>query len=1153
MAQATPAVRQTRRSYQRVLSTLAVVALTAVAVVVPPGPLAYAAPGDHTITVAAPATTPVNANFSQEVSITCLEGPCNGLVLRQQLPDELKLVSVLTGPGQVVASVAGGTDLGAELTYTLNDIATAGVLVFNVILANDDSVTTTVSPSSRWDLSVASDTVTSNVARTQPTGTIQPLVVKTESTVPGTGNREVTYAVRGRTSPNASGNARGIFAPRNLTWEDTLPAGAQVVRTVGVNGYNWTSTINPDGTTTMRLVYGVNGTPGTWGFFYPSMVVYYPPEYFPSGLRPPTNTVQLSAEARDGTIYRSSASVQGRELSDGNGESVYVAIEKTDENAGANTGNGGMENRYRIRGIVHDTSDAQLGVRNFIVSDATSTQYFEHSYLTQLEFSFSTQLSALAAPYQIQLRYSDAPETWVTVRTGRTNASVVIQPRVTGSTGVGANTVYRPDGTYITGWRIVISPAEDDVAVVSGSMVNALATYFNLWRSLADDTPPDNILANGRGRIPNTATVSAYGIEAGAQLPAAQDTRNNDIWDGIGASATIDLPATLSVGASNQRVSATLTVADDREVSACLAIVLPLGVRWDGQAPQLLESVVPNYAMNDPLNITTVTRSSVTGGRDAVTICFDKPFPPTMHGEHPTGYRSAVEVSIGVTVLPAAYDPNTASSVTGYAYGIISDPAGVPSSSFNGAILNDQFDLDPTRTQVPGQADVASVTSDGGLQLSKEVSSDAGQSWTVAGDAELGQTVQWRVEAYNNLRVDAFDVEVCDALPRVGDAHGSRFALTLVGAVQGAPGTATVEYAVAGEDACTNPSTTWTGTAAGATAFRVVVPMLAQSSSFGITYRTTLPASGLRGGDKAVNVAELSATVSAVRSQHLPSNEASIAVTPEPELSLVKLTNGERYTAAPGAEVDPDSTVTWTYVVTNTGNTVLDDVVISDDFLAGDASTGTITPTSTDAGLLAPGESRTFSASDEAILGQYYNQATVRATAVDSAGDALASQPTPASDQSWYLAEERPQLEVVKTVSAEENGSYGERAVVEPAASAWFRIVVRNTGNVDLEDVVLLDDALGERIEVGDLAVGEGRTYRLQDAAVAEGYTNVAIASALYDGEPVTDDDDAVVVAGVGVLSQTGVTSLWVIFGTGSALVMLGLGMMLMRRVRREA
>ncbi|NRA48168.1 MAG: carboxypeptidase regulatory-like domain-containing protein, partial [Phaeodactylibacter sp.] len=74
-----------------------------------------------------------------------------------------------------------------------------------------------------------------------------------------------------------------------------------------------------------------------------------------------------------------------------------------------------------------------------------------------------------------------------------------------------------------------------------------------------------------------------------------------------------------------------------------------------------------------------------------------------------------------------------------------------------------------------------------------------------------------------------------------------------------------------------------------------------------------------------------------------------------------------------------EAIVTWTYVVTNTGNTTLVDLEVEDDQ---EGVVGTIAS-------LAPGASETLEISAEAVLGQYMNLATVTAQPVGADGNPI--------------------------------------------------------------------------------------------------------------------------------------------------------------------
>lgn len=115
------------------------------------------------------------------------------------------------------------------------------------------------------------------------------------------------------------------------------------------------------------------------------------------------------------------------------------------------------------------------------------------------------------------------------------------------------------------------------------------------------------------------------------------------------------------------------------------------------------------------------------------------------------------------------------------------------------------------------------------------------------------------------------------------------------------------------------------------------------------------------------------------------SGQGQVAVVAAPSIDIEKATNGVDADVAPGPSVRVVDPVTWTYVVTNTGNVPLTDVVVVDKapipsldptpvYVSGDDGNG----------VLDPGEAWTYQASSVAFWdsrnqGQYRNDATVTA------------------------------------------------------------------------------------------------------------------------------------------------------------------------------
>jgi len=112
-----------------------------------------------------------------------------------------------------------------------------------------------------------------------------------------------------------------------------------------------------------------------------------------------------------------------------------------------------------------------------------------------------------------------------------------------------------------------------------------------------------------------------------------------------------------------------------------------------------------------------------------------------------------------------------------------------------------------------------------------------------------------------------------------------------------------------------------------------------------------------------------------------PTWDAGIWI-PHPAISLLKSVNGQPADSAPGVYIERDDAVTWNYVITNTGNTTLRNVTLTDHVDAGGEPDPTpVCPWGGNTGhVLARGESITCTASSTAIVGQYTNTATVVGT-----------------------------------------------------------------------------------------------------------------------------------------------------------------------------
>ncbi len=218
--------------------------------------------------------------------------------------------------------------------------------------------------------------------------------------------------------------------------------------------------------------------------------------------------------------------------------------------------------------------------------------------------------------------------------------------------------------------------------------------------------------------------------------------------------------------------------------------------------------------------------------------------------------------------------------------------------------------------------------------------------------------------------------------------------------------------------------------------------------------------------------------------------DADVVIPQIISLDIDKLTNG-----ADDNTILAGSTVTWTYEVTNTGNSTLDSLVVSDS----DPAVTVSCPETT----LAPGESTTCTASGTAVAGDYTNTGSADA-------DGPQDQDATDSDDSGYFGAD-PSFTIDK-VTTTASGTGDEEFAVEGDTITWTYTVV-NTGNVDLAGVVVTDSVEGAVCTV-DVGVGETATCTLDGTAIRGVYTNTGEGDATYtddlgNSEDLNDTDDS--------------------------------------------
>jgi uncharacterized repeat protein (TIGR01451 family) len=198
------------------------------------------------------------------------------------------------------------------------------------------------------------------------------------------------------------------------------------------------------------------------------------------------------------------------------------------------------------------------------------------------------------------------------------------------------------------------------------------------------------------------------------------------------------------------------------------------------------------------------------------------------------------------------------------------------------------------------------------------------------------------------------------------------------------------------------------------------------------------------------------------------------------DVTIKKFTNGSDADAAPGPLVAVGSTVTWTYVVTNTGSREITNIAVTDD----QGVVVTCPATTLDAGL-----DMTCTASGVAVAGQYTNIGTVTATLSD------ASTVTD-SDPSHYFGEASPSLTFEKRTNGFDADTPPGPYVPAGSTVTWT-YVITNVGTEALQDIAVSDDqGVSVSCPATTLAVGAAMTCTASGTAQLGQYTNTGIVTA---------------------------------------------------------
>jgi hypothetical protein len=217
-----------------------------------------------------------------------------------------------------------------------------------------------------------------------------------------------------------------------------------------------------------------------------------------------------------------------------------------------------------------------------------------------------------------------------------------------------------------------------------------------------------------------------------------------------------------------------------------------------------------------------------------------------------------------------------------------------------------------------------------------------------------------------------------------------------------------------------------------------------------------------------------------------------------PAIAIEKRTNGQRATAAPGPKLAVGAPVTWTYLVTNTGDVNLADVKVADD-----KGVAVTCPKIS----LHPGEAMTCTGTGTAVAGQYENTGTV--TASSSCGVKVS-----AHDVSHYLGDGPPPPPPTAgiTIKKYTNGQDADAAPgpqINVGSPVLWDYAVTNTGQAALSGVRVTDNrGVAVSCPKTSLAAGEVMHCSGNGTATAGQYENIGTVTANPPSGPAVNSSD---------------------------------------------
>jgi uncharacterized repeat protein (TIGR01451 family) len=279
-----------------------------------------------------------------------------------------------------------------------------------------------------------------------------------------------------------------------------------------------------------------------------------------------------------------------------------------------------------------------------------------------------------------------------------------------------------------------------------------------------------------------------------------------------------------------------------------------------------------------------------------------------------------------------------------------------------------------------------------------------------------------------------------------------------------------------------------TGTLSAIAPATVATLAVGDSATFTATY--TITQADIDAGVPVTNTATANATPASGSLSPTTATESVAVESPAPEMTLAK-------TASDTTDVSVGDVITYSYLVTNTGNVGVDGVSVSD-VHSGTGTLSAITPVSVD---LAPGEDQTFTATYTVTQSDIDAGTAITNTATANGSPAGGALTPPTDTETVSVEAADPEISLTKAADVTTDLSVGQVVT--------YTYTAVNTGNVSFSNLSMSDAHSGTGTlsaimpaNVATLAVGDTATftatYTVTQADIDSGaaITNTATANA---------------------------------------------------------